>query len=110
MASNEDELPKRNTPSLWIRLLAVSGFLVFFWPFDGTRTITSSRPKAEMDIEFLSAVVGFYREATGHYPTTLDELVTHRESDSWDGPFWNGPIPLDPWNRPYVYVAGRLSA
>ncbi len=47
----------------------------------------------------------------GRYPSAdegLELLVQAPQSGSdatglWQGPYLNGKLPLDPWNRPYVY-------
>ncbi len=48
-----------------------------------------------------------YRLDTGGYPTTeqgLDALNTvPGDAPKWAGPYLRKDVPLDPWDRPYVY-------
>ena len=48
-----------------------------------------------------------YRLDTGHYPTTeqgLSALFTRPNNEpKWDGPYLRKAVPLDPWDRPYIY-------
>src|SRR4029077_3638602 len=48
-----------------------------------------------------------YRLDTGHYPTTeqgLAALMSQPNNETkWGGPYLRKAVPLDPWDRPYVY-------
>ncbi|HYV96532.1 MAG TPA: type II secretion system major pseudopilin GspG [Gemmatimonadaceae bacterium] len=65
---------------------------------------------AKSQIEMLSTALDSYRLSTGSYPTTEQGLNALNERPSIDPPAnWNGPylrkaVPLDPWNRAYVYI------
>ena len=62
---------------------------------------------ASAQIELLSSALDTYRLDVGQYPTTeygLSALRTRPEGLSrWDGPYMSRDIPLDPWDRPYLY-------
>lgn len=65
---------------------------------------------ARSQIEMLGAALDAYRLDNGRYPTTeqaLAALWTAPTSDprptNWRGPYLRKAVPLDPWNRPYVY-------
>ena len=44
-----------------------------------------------------------------YYPTTLDALQNPPTDlvnlGSWNGPYFDAQIPLDPWQRPYNYLS-----
>ncbi|PTY02230.1 type II secretion system protein GspG [Opitutaceae bacterium EW11] len=49
-----------------------------------------------------------FRLRIGRYPTTKEGLSALAERPSeivrnWGGPYILGPLPLDPWGRPYHY-------
>ncbi len=48
-----------------------------------------------------------FRLDVGRYPTSQEGLEALRERPSalerWDGPYIKKGVPLDPWQRPYVY-------
>ena len=60
-------------------------------------------------------IVGFekalqqFRLDVGRYPTTeqgLQALLTAPPgTPTWDGPYLEKTVPLDPWGRPYVYLS-----
>jgi general secretion pathway protein G len=65
---------------------------------------------ASTQIELLSVALDNYRLDNGRYPTTdqgLQALRVEPTSEpvprSWRGPYVRKEIPLDPWDRPYVY-------
>src|SRR5687768_1644895 len=66
---------------------------------------------AKSQIEMIGAALDAYRLDAGRYPTTqqglaaLTEAPTIDPPTSWRGPYLRKAIPLDPWNRPYVYIA-----
>jgi general secretion pathway protein G len=63
------------------------------------------------DISAIVAALTLFKEDTGYFPKTsdgLDALIVkpHEAKDTWKGPYiQKDKIPLDPWNRPYVYVS-----
>jgi general secretion pathway protein G len=70
-----------------------------------------SRPKskiAQSQIETLRAALGQYKLDVGSFPSTeqgLAALVARPDGiDRWLGPYLkNYEVPLDPWDRPYLY-------
>lgn len=67
---------------------------------------------ARSQIEAFVVALESYRLHTGRYPTTDQGLEALRTFPSegeppsnWRGPYLRKPVPLDPWNRPYVYLS-----
>jgi general secretion pathway protein G len=81
---------------------------------------------AKSQLEIFALALDSYRLDTGDYPTTaqgLDALRTRPTTGApgvpgavpsstpgeaprgWRGPYLRKAVPLDPWGRPYVYVA-----
>ena len=65
---------------------------------------------AETQIALLSVALDNYRLDNGYYPTTEQGLQALRAKPgteplprSWRGPYLRKEVPLDPWDRPYVY-------
>jgi general secretion pathway protein G len=65
---------------------------------------------ARTQIEMLSVALDNYRLDNGSYPTTEQGLDALRAAPTrepiprnWRGPYLRKEVPLDPWNRPYVY-------
>jgi len=78
------------------------------------RTEEAKKVKAKLQIENLEGALKLYKLDTGTYPTTeqgLEALVqkpaTGAVPANWreGGYLEKGKVPLDPWNRPYVYVS-----
>ena len=78
------------------------------------RTEEARKVKARLQIENLEGALKLYKLDTGTYPTTeqgLEALVqkpaTGAVPSNWreGGYLEKGKIPLDPWNRAYVYVS-----
>lgn len=78
------------------------------------RTEEAKKVKAKLQIENLEAALKLYKLDNGAYPTTeqgLEALVqkptTGAIPANWreGGYLEKGKIPLDPWNRPYMYVS-----
>jgi general secretion pathway protein G len=65
---------------------------------------------AKSQIEMLSAALDAYRLDNGHYPSTeqslnaLWEKPTIDPPANWRGPYLRKPVPVDPWQRPYIYL------
>lgn len=55
---------------------------------------------------FVTALDNYFIDI-GEYPNNHQGLLALRNNLSsnhrWDGPYMNKEIPLDPWNRPYIY-------
>ncbi|KPK85656.1 MAG: type II secretion system protein GspG [Deltaproteobacteria bacterium SM23_61] len=78
------------------------------------RTEEAKKVKAKLQIENLEGALKLYKLDNGAYPTTeqgLEALVkkpaTGAVPANWreGGYLEKGKIPLDPWNRPYVYIS-----
>jgi general secretion pathway protein G len=53
----------------------------------------------------IKSALGQYKEDTGHYPLSLQELVQKSSSvTNWQGPYFNPPtLPIDAWGNVYIY-------
>jgi len=61
---------------------------------------------AKAQIELFGQALDQYRLDVGIYPTTeqgLNALVTNPGVEKWEGPYLKKGIPLDPWDKPYIY-------
>jgi len=62
---------------------------------------------AKAQIAAFQTALGAYKLDTGNFPTTDQGLEALRTQPAgvmnWNGPYLPKEIPLDPWNRPYVY-------
>lgn len=65
---------------------------------------------ARTQLELIRVALDNYYLDNGHYPTTaqgLEALRTAPTSEprprNWRGPYLRGPVPQDPWGRPYIY-------
>ena len=67
----------------------------------------AKRTAARAQINAFMTALGTYKLATGLFPTTelgLNSLRVRPENvPQWDGPYLPQDIPLDPWQRPYLY-------
>lgn len=91
-------------------VIAILGLLVGLVAPAVLRQLGGARVSvAKQSIESLGAVLDLYRLDAGGYPTTeqgLQALVTRPTGapPTWSGPYVKGDrLPLDAWNRPYVY-------
>jgi general secretion pathway protein G len=71
------------------------------------RTQEARMSAARLQIENLSAALDAFEFDCGRYPTTsegLDSLLKAPAGiESWKGPYLKKRVPLDPWNRAYLY-------
>jgi general secretion pathway protein G len=62
---------------------------------------------ARANISTFMQALGLYKLDVGTYPTTEQGLqalrVKPEDAPQWAGPYLKADIPLDPWNRPYLY-------
>ncbi|WP_018410432.1 type II secretion system major pseudopilin GspG [Methyloversatilis thermotolerans] len=62
---------------------------------------------ARAQIDALDKALDQYRLDNGRYPSTeegLKALVERPSSTTkWSGPYLKKAVPLDPWERPYIY-------
>lgn len=58
-------------------------------------------------IELLGTALDTFRLDVGRYPTSDEGLEALRTKpgnlERWDGPYLKKDLPVDPWNKPYVY-------
>ena len=67
----------------------------------------AQRQAAQAQIELFGTALDAYRLDVGSYPTTEQGLRVLLEKPQgitgWDGPYLSKEIPLDPWQKPYLY-------
>ena len=77
-----------------------------------TPTVIGYLSRAKTDVtriqlDSLATALDLYRLDVGHYPRQaagLAALTTRPGGEEfWKGPYLKGAVPLDPWNRPYLY-------
>ena len=68
---------------------------------------------ARAQIDSLSKAVETFRLDVGRYPSAeegLGALTTRPDNAAgWNGPYLKKAVPLDPWQRPFVYVLNAPS-
>lgn len=68
---------------------------------------TAKQKTTKAQIELFGTALDTFRLDVGRYPTTEEGLKALREKPSgaegWEGPYLPKEIPVDPWNRAYVY-------
>lgn len=73
------------------------------------------RNSARSQVQILMLALDAYRLDNDAFPTTdegLDALRTmpaSADASLWKGPYLRQPVPLDPWGRPYVYLAPGIA-
>lgn len=67
---------------------------------------------AKSQIEIFALALNSYRLDNDEYPSTEQGLAALRALPSvgdalpnWKGPYVSRDVPLDPWGRPYIYLA-----
>jgi len=67
----------------------------------------SKQKTALAQMSMIETALKTYRLDIGRYPTTeegLKSLVSRPEGlRSWDGPYLEKDLPVDPWGNPYIY-------
>lgn len=65
---------------------------------------------ARAQVELLGVALENYRLDNGAYPSTAQGLEALRTKPgaapsprNWKGPYIKKPVPVDPWDRPYIY-------
>lgn len=62
---------------------------------------------AEAQINSLAKALDIYRLDIGHYPSEEEGLkalnVNPGNEAKWRGPYLEGNVPSDPWDKPYIY-------
>jgi general secretion pathway protein G len=89
-------------------VIAILGLLIGLVAPAALRQLGNARVSvAKQSIERIGSVLDMYKLDVGAYPTTDQGLRALVEQPtgvtSWNGPYVKGNVPVDPWNRPYVY-------
>ena len=62
---------------------------------------------AAIQIKDLEQALEMYKLDVGHFPSSNEGLQALVEKPAgkagWNGPYLKGSVPLDPWNREYLY-------
>ena len=67
---------------------------------------SSKQKAAKAQIAMFGTALDAFRLDVGRYPTREEGLESLRRNpglQGWDGPYLPKEIPMDPWNRPYLY-------
>lgn len=71
------------------------------------RVKQAKQTAAKDQIQSFATALDNYFIDLGEYPDNHQGLLALRNNLSsntrWDGPYMNKEIPLDPWNKPYIY-------
>ncbi len=94
-----------------IELLVVMVIIAMFATLVGQRLFQNvdraRQTTAKAQIAEFESTLDLFRLDVGRYPTTAEGLnalrVRPEGAENWDGPYLRKDVPLDPWNRPYVY-------
>jgi len=94
-----------------IELLVVMVIIAMFATIVGQRLFRNvekaRQTTAKAQISEFESVLDAFKLDTGRYPTTEEGLQSLRARpgtlERWDGPYLRKDVPLDPWQRPYVY-------
>lgn len=88
-------------------LLIIGLLAAFVGPSIYQHIKPAKRTAARTQINSLSAALDVYYVDVGDYPTEQQGLEALRRQPGgvrgWNGPYLKRQIPLDPWERPYVY-------
>lgn len=100
-----------------MELLVVVAIIALLASYVGPRYFSqvakSQRETARAQLDAFAKALDTYRLDTGSYPTTemgLAALVTRPSGTSkWNGPYLQRVVPMDPWERPYLYTSPGAS-
>ena len=71
------------------------------------RVSLAKQKTAKAQIELFGTALDTFRLDVGRYPTTEEGLKALREkpsaAEAWQGPYLPKEVPVDPWNKPYIY-------
>ena len=90
-------------------VIAILGLLIGLVAPAALRQLGSARDSvAKQSIERLGGILDLYKLDVGAYPSTAHGLQALIQQPGgvavWNGPYVKGnAVPLDPWNRPYIY-------
>ena len=104
---------KRESGITLIELLVVMVIIAMFATIVGQRLFRNvekaRQTTAKAQISEFESILDAYRLDVGRYPTSDEGLQSLRARpgsvERWDGPYLKKDVPLDPWQRPYVYRA-----
>ena len=102
---------KRERGITLIELLVVMVIIAMFATIVGQRLFRNvekaRQTTAKAQIGEFESVLDAFRLDVGRYPTAEEGLQSLRARpgslERWDGPYLRKDVPLDPWQRPYVY-------
>ena len=102
---------KRDRGLTLIELVVVMTIIALFATLVGGRLFRNvdkaRQTQAKSQIASFETQLDLFRLDVGRYPTTDEGLEALRVkptgADGWDGPYLTKEVPLDPWNRPYIY-------
>jgi len=94
-----------------IELLVVMVILGLITALAGQRFFgkleTARRTSAKNQITELESALDLFRLDVGRYPTAEEGLNALRAKpggvENWDGPYLKKDLPMDPWNKAYIY-------
>jgi general secretion pathway protein G len=94
-----------------IELLVVMVIIALFATIVGSRVGRSvdkaKQVTAKSQISEFESVLDQFRLDVGRYPSNEEGLQALRvrpgNISNWDGPYLRKDVPLDPWDKPYVY-------
>ena len=90
-------------------VVAIIGLLIGLVAPAALRQLGGARQSiVKQSIERLGTVLDLYALDMGSYPTGEQGLVALLRkpagAGNWNGPYLKGDaVPMDPWNRPYIY-------
>ncbi len=89
---------------LVLAILAILAGIVL--PKLSGRTEQARESAAKSQIATFGTALDAFEVDNGFYPRgkSMDALVHKpRDAQNWRGPYLQKDVPMDPWNRPYVY-------
>ncbi|MCZ6690021.1 MAG: type II secretion system major pseudopilin GspG [Planctomycetota bacterium] len=88
-------------------VIAIIGLLATIVTVNVLKSMKKARQvKARADIKGISTACDMFKIDNARFPESLDELANPAgDLRNWDGPYLKEGtgIPMDPWNRPYLY-------
>jgi general secretion pathway protein G len=89
-------------------VIAILGLLIGLVAPAALRQLGGARVSVtKQSIERIGSVLDMYKLDVGTYPTEEQGLRALVERPTgmaaWSGPYTKGDVPVDPWNRPYLY-------
>ena len=102
---------KKESGITLIELLVVMVIIAMFATIVGQRLFRNvekaRQTTAKAQLNEFESVLDAFKLDVGRYPTTEEGLQSLRarpgNTDRWDGPYLKKDVPVDPWQRPYLY-------